>query len=269
MASAAHAMASVHTAHMQGGPLFSGPPVVPPVGLEPTRRGSAHPAVIVGIRRFFLAGVGFMRPLPFFQSLPVFICFDHGLRFFVSKLCPNSLGTRLKLPPRSSSYIYSIACAAYPAALGTGSSPLSMSSSVPSGSPLTRRMRSSASIWSRVHHVQSCPSASNSIPQHRRSNGCVTTGTRAPHWLASALCATVRNAPPTDTAGGSQTNKRKNSPAPLTVVASGAGRFLRILGLFSGILRICDGGEVLTVVDLRNTGDAREQTEYAAHERDA
>lgn len=36
MASATHAMASVHTAHMQGGPLFSGPPVVPPVGLEPT-----------------------------------------------------------------------------------------------------------------------------------------------------------------------------------------------------------------------------------------
>lgn len=163
-----------------------------------------------------------MRPLPFFQSLPVFTCFDHGLRFFVSKLCPNSLDTRLKLPPRSSSYIYSIACAAYPAALGTGSSPLSMSSSVPSGSPLTRRMRSSASIWSRVHHVQSCPSASNSIPQHRRSNGCVTTGTRAPHWLASALCATVRNAPPTDS---SQTDKQKTAPLLSPWLASGAGRF--------------------------------------------
>lgn len=50
-----------------------------------------------------------MRPRPFFQSLPVFTCFDRGLRFFVSKLCPNSLGTRLKLPPRSSSYIYRIA----------------------------------------------------------------------------------------------------------------------------------------------------------------
>ena len=33
-----------------------------------------------------------MRPRPLFQSLPVFTCFDRGLRFFVSKLCPNSLG---------------------------------------------------------------------------------------------------------------------------------------------------------------------------------
>ena len=32
-----------------------------------------------------------MRPRPFFQSLPVFTCFDCGLRFFVSKLCPNSI----------------------------------------------------------------------------------------------------------------------------------------------------------------------------------
>ncbi len=30
-----------------------------------------------------------MRPRPLFQSLPVFTCFDRGLRFFVSKLCPN------------------------------------------------------------------------------------------------------------------------------------------------------------------------------------
>lgn len=30
-----------------------------------------------------------MRPRPLFQSLPVFACFDRGLRFFVSKLCPN------------------------------------------------------------------------------------------------------------------------------------------------------------------------------------
>lgn len=103
-----------------------------------------------------------MRHLPFFQSLPVFTCFDHGLRFFVSKLCPNSLGTRLKLPPQSSSYIYSIAAASYPATLGTGSSQVSMSSSVPSRSPLTDLMRGSASIWSRVHHVQSRPSTSNS-----------------------------------------------------------------------------------------------------------
>ena len=94
---------------MQGGPLFSGPPVVPPVGLEPTCIGSAHPAVIVGICRFSLAGVRVMRPRPFFQSLPVFTCFDRGLRFFVSKLCPNSMDARLKLPPRSSSYIYRIA----------------------------------------------------------------------------------------------------------------------------------------------------------------
>ena len=110
MASAAHAMASVHPAHMQGGPLFRGPPIVPPVGLEPTCRGSAHPAIIVGIRRFSLAGVRLMRPRPFFQSLPVFTCFDRGLRFFVSKLCPNSLGTRLKLPPRSSSYLTPSPC---------------------------------------------------------------------------------------------------------------------------------------------------------------
>lgn len=98
-----------------------------------------------------------MRPRPLFQSLPVFTCFDRGLRFFVSKLCPNSLGTRLKLPPRSSSYIYSIAGGAYPATLGAGSSPVSMSSSVPSRSPLTALMRGSASISSSVHHVQSCP----------------------------------------------------------------------------------------------------------------
>ena len=103
-----------------------------------------------------------MRPRPFFQSLPVFTCFDRGLRFFVSKLCPNSMDARLKLPPQSSSYIYSIAAASYPTALGTGSSPASMSSSVPSRSPLTALMRGSASIWSRVHHVQSCPSTSNS-----------------------------------------------------------------------------------------------------------
>ena len=76
-----------------------------------------------------------MRPRPLFRSLPVFTCFDRGLRFFVSKLCPNSLGTRLKLPPRSSSYIYSIAGGAYPATLGAGSSSLSMSSSVPIRSP--------------------------------------------------------------------------------------------------------------------------------------
>ena len=50
-----------------------------------------------------------MRPRPFFQSLLVFTCFDRGLRFFVSKLCPNSMDARLKLPPRSSSYIYRIA----------------------------------------------------------------------------------------------------------------------------------------------------------------
>ena len=98
-----------------------------------------------------------MRPRPLFQSLPVFTCFDRGLRFFVSKLCPNSLGTRLKLPPRSSSYIYSIAGGAYPATLGAGSSSLSMSSSVPIRSPLTARMRGSASISSSVHHVHSCP----------------------------------------------------------------------------------------------------------------
>lgn len=94
-----------------------------------------------------------MRPRPLFQSLPVFTCFDRGLRFFVSKLCPNSLGTRLKLPPRSSSYIYNIAGDTYPATLGAGSSPTSMSSSVPIRSPLTALMRSSARIWSSVHHV--------------------------------------------------------------------------------------------------------------------
>ena len=164
-----------------------------------------------------------MHPRPLFQSLPVFTCFDRGLRFFVSKLCPNSLGTRLKLPPRSSSYIYSIAGGAYPATLGAGSSSLSMSSSVPIRSPLTARMRGSASISSSVHHVHSCPSTPNSIPQHRRSNGCVTTVTRAPHWPASALCATARNAPPTGTAGGSQTDKQKNAPLPSPWLASGAG----------------------------------------------
>lgn len=30
-----------------------------------------------------------MRPRQLFQSLPVFTCFNSGLRFFVSKLCPN------------------------------------------------------------------------------------------------------------------------------------------------------------------------------------
>lgn len=132
--------------------------------------------------------------------------------------CPNCVqtvwGTRLKPQPRSSSYIYSIAAAAYPATLGSGSSPASMSSSVPIRSPLTARMRGSASISSSVHHVHSCPSTPNSIPQHRRSNGCVTTVTRAPHWPASALCATARNAPPTGTAGGSQTDKQKTPRSP-------------------------------------------------------
>lgn len=94
-----------------------------------------------------------MRPRPLFQSLPVFTCFDHGLRFFVSKLCPNSLGTRLKLPPRSSFYIYSIAGDTYPATLGAGSSPVSMSSSALIRSALTCLMRGSARIWSSVHHV--------------------------------------------------------------------------------------------------------------------
>ena len=59
------------------------------------------------------------------------------MRFFVSKTCPNG--------------------GAYPATLGAGSSPVSMSSSVPSRSPLTALMRGSASISSSVHHVQSCP----------------------------------------------------------------------------------------------------------------
>ena len=59
-----------------------------------------------------------MRHQPLLQSLPVFTCFDCGLRFFVSKLCPNSMGMRLKLPPRSSSYIYGIAGDTYPATLG-------------------------------------------------------------------------------------------------------------------------------------------------------
>lgn len=133
---------------------FSGlRPLVPPVGLEPTCSGSATTAVIVGIWRFSLAGVVFMRPRPFFQSLPVFTCFERGLRFFVSKLCPNSMDARLKLPPQSSTYIYRIVAASYPATLDTGSSPVSMSSSVPSRSALTRRMRGSASISSSVHHV--------------------------------------------------------------------------------------------------------------------
>ena len=126
-------------------------------------------------------------------------------------------------------HIHSIA--AYPATLGTGSSPVSMSSSVPSRSALTRRMCSSARIWSSAHHVQSCPSTPNSIPQHRRSNGCVTTVTRAPHWPASALCATARNAPPTDTAGGSQTDKQKTAPLLSPCRRVGRGVFLRISGI--------------------------------------
>lgn len=126
-------------------------------------------------------------------------------------------------------HIYGIAGDTYPAMLGAGSSPISMSSSVPIRSSLTRLMCSSARIWSSVHHAQSCPSTSNS----RRSNGCATTVTRAPHWPGSARCATARSAPPTDTAGGSQTDKQKNGPAPLTMVGEWGGAVV-----FSGFLSV-------------------------------
>ena len=62
--------------------------------------------------------------------------------------------------------------------------------------------------------------SASSSPRRRWSNGCANTGMRAPRWPASAPCATVRNAPPTDTAGGSQTDKRKNGPADAAVLAS-------------------------------------------------
>ena len=55
--------------------------------------------------------------------------------------CPKRVQTVAPIRPRSA----------------RAAAPLSMSSSVPSRSPLTALMRGSASISSSVHHVQSCP----------------------------------------------------------------------------------------------------------------